>query len=472
MPHMRVRGSSARPGRPLHGVARACVVFILVLALSSGSALATAPGANGLIVFSSYGKIYTVQPDGSGLHQVVRTDEDLKYDFYPSWSPDGLRIVTSGQMRGPDNYWTGMKLQLFAPDGTDFEQLLTPSAHVEDPAWSPDGSRILFGRDLAISSATPDGKSITLIKRQAAVPAWSPDGSRIAFASADSSEIDPDLYTMRSDGSDVRKLVGLPGWDWSPSWSPDGSTIAFTRRPRMGDSPSSSYGGENVYAVPATGGEPVQLTESGSDSDPAWSPDGSTIVFQSDRLSVPPTSGPNLYVMNADGSKERQLTSIGCLQCGPDWASLPPHPQPPTPPASDPAGPEPRSEQRPEPPLRQAFLALSMTRTRFAARSRVRIDFWAALAGQVRLTILRAVPPLPASGCRRRSSACRTVRQTKRRVQEGLNQISLRRLFGGTFKPGRYWLQLSSPSGATHAGLAFQVVKPRDGSPRRGQSRG
>jgi hypothetical protein len=467
MPDMRVRGSSARPaGRPLHIVARACVVSILTLAVASGSALATAPGTNGPIVFSSYGKIYTVQPDGSGLHQVVRTDEDYKYDFYPSWSPDGLRIVTSGQMFGPGGYWSGMKLQVFAPDGTAFEQL-TPSAHIENPAWSPDGSRILFDRDLAISSATPHGESVTLIKRNAAVPAWSPDGSRIAFASADSSEIDPDLYTMRSDGSDVRELVDLPGWDWSPSWSPDGSTIAFSRRPRIGDPPSYSYGGENIYAVPATGGEPVQLTESGSDSDPAWSPDGSTIVFQSDRLSVPPTGAPDLYLMNADGSDERQLTSIHCLQCGPDWASLPPHPQPPAPPASGPAGPEPSGGQPPE-PRRQAFLGLSMTRTRFAGRSRVRIDFWAGLAGKVRFTILRAVPPLPASSCRRRPSACRTMRQIDRRVQQGLNQISLRRLFGGRFRPGRYWLRISSPSGSTHAGLAFQVLRPRDGSLRRG----
>lgn len=108
------------------------VAVALVLGLSSGSALATAPGTNGPIAFSSYGKIYTIQPDGSGLQQVVRADEEQKYDFYPSWAPDGLRIVTSGQMLEPDDYWTTTGLQVFSPDGTGFEHLPI-FGYIEDP---------------------------------------------------------------------------------------------------------------------------------------------------------------------------------------------------------------------------------------------------------------------------------------------------------------------------------------------------
>ena len=111
---MRVAGRGVgREGYLLRRVASVWIAVALVLGLSSGSALATAPGANGPIVFSSYGKIYTIQPDGSGLHQVVRADEEHKYDFYPSWAPDGQRIVTSGQMRNPDGYWTDMGLQVW-----------------------------------------------------------------------------------------------------------------------------------------------------------------------------------------------------------------------------------------------------------------------------------------------------------------------------------------------------------------------
>lgn len=433
-------------------VACACAAVVLVLGVSSGSALATAPGANGPIVFSSYGKIYTVQPDGSGLRQVVRTDEEHKYDFFPSWSPDGLRIVTSGQTRGPEGFWTSMGLQLFSPDGTGFEHLSMPG-YIEAPAWSPDGAHILFGRDLAIFSATPDGGSVTTLQHNAGEPAWSPDGSRIAFIRAVEPDIDTDLYTMRSDGTDVRQLVSLPGREMSPSWSPDGSTIVFSYSPREGD-PPYSYPGEYVYAVPAAGGEPVQLTESGSDADPTWSPDGSTIVFQSDRLSVFPTSAPDLYLVNADGSDERRLTTIHCLQCGPDWASMPPHSRPP-------------ASALPAAGVKQTFAYLSMTRRRFAKPSRVWIRFWAAVAEKVSFTIRRAVPPAHASLCRPQPGSCRLVRRVERQAQEGFNRVSLRGLLGSAPAPGRYWLQISSPSGPAHAGLSFRVTPPRDEQQRR-----
>jgi TolB protein len=456
---MRVTGWGARwNGGERRRVASVWIGVALVLGLSSGSALATAPGANGPIAFSSYGKIYTIQPDGSGLHPVVRADEEHKYDFYPSWSPDGQRIVTSGQMQNPDGYWTDMGLQLFSPDGTGFEHLPI-FGYIGAPAWSPDGAHILFTRDGGLFSTTPDGTLPNLVESNAGSPAWSPDGSRIAFIRSVGPYEDTALYTVGAAGGDAQKLLGLPGRLVSPSWSPDGSTIAFTymarearEEPGPGELPYT-YSGANVYAVPATGGEPVQLTESGTDEDPAWSPDGSTIVFQSDRLSVFPTSAPDLYLMNADGNNERRLTAtIHCLQCGPDWASLPPHSRPPAPAAAQ--GAEPRRKQK--------FSRISMTRTRFAQSSRVWVRFRAAVAEKVRLTIRRAVPPGRAFRCGREPGACLLTGRDERRAREGFNRISLRGLLGGAPAPGRYWLQLSSSSGSARSGLAFRVMPPRD----------
>jgi dipeptidyl aminopeptidase/acylaminoacyl peptidase len=435
------------------------VVVALVLGLSSGSALATAPGANGPIVFSSYGKIYTIQPNGSELHPVVRTDEEHKYDFFPSWSPDGLRIVTSGQMRNPDGYWTDTGLQVFSPDGTGFEHLPI-FGFIEDPAWSPDGAHILFGRDLAIFSATPDGGSLTALEQNAGEPAWSPDGSRIVFIREVDPDPDIDLYTMRFDGSDVRRLEDLPGRELSPSWSPDGSTIIFSYRAREArDEPGPgelpyTYSGPNIYAVSATGGQLVQLTESGTDTDPVWAPDGSTIAFQSDRLSVDPMTTPDLFLMNADGSNERQLTTIHCLQCGADWASLPPHSRPTVSVVAAQQGAEPRRKQE--------FSRVSMTRTRFAQTSHVWIRFRAAVAEKVGLTIRRAVSPDRAFRCGREPGACLSTGRDERQAREGFNRISLRGLLGNAPTPGRYWLQLSSSSGRARAGLAFRVMPPRD----------
>jgi len=112
------------------------------------------PGTNGPIAFSSYGKIYTIQPDGSGLHQVVRTDEEHKEDFYPSWAPDGQRIVTTGKMRNPDGYWTDMGLPVFSPDGTGFEHLPI-FGYVGAPAWSPDGATSSSPEKVGFSARPP-----------------------------------------------------------------------------------------------------------------------------------------------------------------------------------------------------------------------------------------------------------------------------------------------------------------------------
>jgi Tol biopolymer transport system component len=441
-------------------VASVWLVAVFVLGLSSGSALATAPGANGPIVFSSYGKIYTIQPDGSGLHQVVRADEEHKEDFYPSWSPDGQRIVTSGQMREPDGYWTDTGLQVFSSDGTGFEHLPI-LGYIGAPAWSPDGAHILFSREGQLFSTTPDGASHTLIESNAGGPAWSPDGSRIAFIRSAGQYEDTDLYTMRADGGGAQKVLDLHGWVASPSWSPDGSKIAFTYEAREArDNPGPgelpyTYSGPNVYSVLVTGGEPVQLTESGTDEDPAWSPDGSMIVFQSDRLSVSPTSAPDLYLMNADGSNERRLTTtIHCLQCGPDWASLPPHSRP-SAPAAVAQGPAlPHREQK--------FSHMSLTRTRFVHPSHVWVRFRAAVAGGVGLAIRRAVSRGRPFRCGREPGACLLAGRSERQVREGFNRISLSGLLSSALTPGRYWLQLSSSSGPAHAGVAFRVMQPHD----------
>jgi WD40-like Beta Propeller Repeat len=434
----------------LRRVTSVWIVAALALGLWAASASATVPGKNGPIVFSSYGKIYTIQSDGSELNQVVRADEEHKYDFYPSWSPDGLRIVTSGEMQEPGGYWTTTGLQVFSPDGTGFEHLPI-SGYLEAPAWSPDGAHILFIRDRELLSTTPDGASPTLIESNAWSPAWAPDGSQITFVRPVGPYDDTDLYTVGADGGGAQKLLELPGQVMSPSWSPDGSTIIFDYRarearedPGPGELPYT-YSGPNIYSVPATGGEPVQLTESGSDQDPAWSPDGSMIVFQSDRLSVFPTSAPDLYLMNADGSNERQLTTtINCLQCGPDWASLPPGPA-----------------AQAKPKGKQKFSRLSMTRRRFVRPSRVWFRFRAAIAEKVVLTVRRAIPPDRAFRCGKAPSACLLAGRDEHQARKGYNRIALGGLLDSPPTPGRYWLQLRSSSGGARAGLAFRVMQPR-----------
>src|SRR5262249_5624162 len=92
-------------------MARVALVTLLVLALLAPPAHATPPGANGKIAFSIFGDIYTVEPDGSGLRQIVRPGaEDGKLDWYPAWSPDGTMLATYGNETERDQWGTVMNI--------------------------------------------------------------------------------------------------------------------------------------------------------------------------------------------------------------------------------------------------------------------------------------------------------------------------------------------------------------------------
>jgi Tol biopolymer transport system component len=106
-------------------------------------------------------------------------------------------------------------------------------------------------------------------------------------------------------GSGIVQVVDGPGYtDTDPEWSPDGTRIVFeTNRNILGG--GNQY---DIYVVDVNGANPVNLTPgiSASDSDPIWSPDGSKIAFTSSR-----DGDPEVFVMNADGSGLTQLTKNG-----------------------------------------------------------------------------------------------------------------------------------------------------------------
>jgi len=106
---------------------------------------------------------------------------------------------------------------------------------------------------------------------------WSPDGRRIAFAVAGGADDRrAGIYSMAIDGSDVRQLTSGAQLDLFPVYSPDGSRIAFT---------SDRSGAVEVYVMNADGSAQTRLTTASPtfDGRPAWSPDGSKIAFASDR---------------------------------------------------------------------------------------------------------------------------------------------------------------------------------------------
>lgn len=134
----------------------------------------------------------------------------------------------------------------------------------------------------------------------------------IVFVSDRSGE--QQLYTMRSDGSNVQRLTTVVGDKDSPVFSPDGRRVAFV----MSDT-ASGGAVQSIYVIDADGSGLTQLT-SGLEQDltPSWSPDGSQIAFVSSRALNVFSLG--VYVMNADGSGSHAILADSSLNVSPSWS--------------------------------------------------------------------------------------------------------------------------------------------------------
>jgi uncharacterized repeat protein (TIGR01451 family) len=132
--------------------------------------------------------------------------------------------------------------------------------------------------------------------------------ARIAFASNRDAQIGNfEIWTMAPDGGSPLRLTSNGASDSDPAQSPDGSKILFT---------SERDANREIYVMSADGSGPTNLTNSaGADFRASWSPDGGKIAFTSDR------DGDNeIYVMNADGSGVVRLTDNLALDASPAWS--------------------------------------------------------------------------------------------------------------------------------------------------------
>lgn len=162
--------------------------------------------------------------------------------------------------------------------------------------YSPNNQQIFY-----VSDDGATRKLTRLIGRNIARE-WSPDGTRLLFENDTNGSLD--LYTVRADGTDHRRLTTHPYNDVVPRWSPDGTQIVFSRR-TPGASTSSTL---HVVSADGSSERPI-LEPRGFDYDAAWTRDGTEILFSCDRFA----RQFDLCITKTDGSNVRSIATLGAL---------------------------------------------------------------------------------------------------------------------------------------------------------------
>ncbi|HEY0605480.1 MAG TPA: hypothetical protein VGD58_21340 [Herpetosiphonaceae bacterium] len=301
--------------------------------------------------------LFVMDSEGKNLRQI--TDTPLR-EIYPKWSPHGTHLAVGAIPS--ETSGGGFHIMSMRADGSERVDYTHSNATImgQLPTWTPDGAITYIGEpDLRIWSLDPATAAVQPLTPQrpegwtrpypappvptddqgtpdwSKIPTqyqgafdWSPDGSSFVTS------LFGNIAQVRADGMSMRWLTEpggerdrygfpQPGGDSDPVWSPDGTQIAFVREDARPSAEDLASWRRDIFVMNADGSNVRQLTTTrGFDPSPAWSPDGKRIVFASEGVPQPNKKAQpinDIFVINIDGSGLTNLTNSPEHEMTPDW---------------------------------------------------------------------------------------------------------------------------------------------------------
>jgi TolB protein len=247
------------------------------------------------------------------IFQSTRDGRSCDQEYIMNVDGSGLHRVSNGTGKTTCGFF-------YAND----QRVLFGSSHTEqrDCPAKPDPSKgYVWGLDpFDIFTAKPNGDDLRRLTNYGVYTAEavvSPDGRKIVFTSLKDGDLD--IYTMNVDGSDVRRLTTTPGYDGGPWWSPDGTKIVY-RAWHPVDSALTTYrellaqrlvrpNRMELWVMNADGSGQRQITQlGGANFGPSWTTDGKRLIFSSN-YKQPRSGNFDLFLINLDGTGLEQITT-------------------------------------------------------------------------------------------------------------------------------------------------------------------
>jgi len=190
-------------------------------------------------------------------------------------------------------------MEIIDAGSLDRKAIYTAPKRFEAPNWMPDGKRLLFNRQGRIETISVEGGATQTMDTGFAVQCnndhgISPDAKELVVSDNSQGDHESRVYLLPVTGGTPRLITKNAPSYWH-GWSPDGKTLAFV---------GQRNGQFDIYSIPVTGGEEMQLTTAkGLDDGPEYTPDGKWIYFNSVR-----TGHMQIWKMKPDGSEQTQVT--------------------------------------------------------------------------------------------------------------------------------------------------------------------